>query len=166
MRFRTRYDYLNKMIDKMDAVDLEDYNLTVEYLSDPEINTFEDDSITQQQFKNECDINYIVNRYLQTGYINPMLVQNGKPVFGDVSTIQGYKESLDQINEADQMFMQLPAKIRDRFQHDPLKLLAFVADNSNYKEAVSLGLVEPNAHLPLDVSVRTDTKQDKESESK
>lgn len=159
MRFRSRYDYLQKIIDKMNADELEDYNATVAYLSEPEINTCDDDPITQQQFKNECDINYIVNRYLQTGFVNPMLVKNGKPVFGDVSTIQGYKESLDQIQEADQMFMQLPAKIKDRFQHDPLKLLAFVADNSNYDEAVKLGLVEPSAHLPLDVNVPTDTKQ-------
>lgn len=159
MRFRSRYDYLEKIIDQMDKEELEDYNETFDYLIDPMIDTSEDDPITQQQFKNECDINYIVNRYLQTGYVNPMLVRNGQPVFGDVSTIQGYKESLDQIQEADYMFMQLPAKIRDRFQHDPLKLLEFVANNDNYEEAVSLGLVEPSAHLPLDVNVPTDTKQ-------
>lgn len=159
MRFRSRYDYLQKIIDKMNEEELEDYNATVDYLTEPSVNTFDDDPITQQQFKNECDINYIVNRYLQTGYVNPMLVKNGQPVFGDVSTIGGYKESLDKIQEADSMFMQLPAKIRDRFQHDPLKLLEFVANNDNYDEAVSLGLVEPSAHLPLDVNVPTDTKQ-------
>jgi phage internal scaffolding protein len=143
----------------MNEEELEDYNQTVEYLSKPKVNTFDDDPITQQQFKNECDINYIVNRYLQTGYVNPMLVKNGQPVFGDVSTIQGYKEAQDQIHEAARMFMELPAKIRDRFEHDPLKLLQFVANNDNYEEAVRLGLVEPSAHLSLDVNVPTDTKQ-------
>nr|QJB19410.1 MAG: internal scaffolding protein [Microvirus sp.] len=159
MRFRSRYDYLQNIIDKMNEEELEEYNATVEYISKPMVSTFDDDPITQQQFKNECDINYIVNRYLQTGYINPMLVKNGQPVFGDVSTIEGYKQSLDKIKESEQMFMQLPAKIRDRFEHDPLKLLQFVADNNNYEEAVRLGLVEPSAHLPLDVNVPTDTKQ-------
>lgn len=158
MRFRSRYDYLQDIIDNMDEEEIFDYVKTVNYLSKPKVDTMDDDPITQQQFKNECDINYIVNRYLQTGYVNPMLVRNGKPVFGDVSTIAGYKETLDQIQEADQMFMQLPAKIRDRFQHDPLQLLQFVADNKNYDEAVRLGLVEPSAHLPLDVNVLTDTK--------
>lgn len=114
-------------------------------------------SMTQQQFKQETDINYIVGRYLQTGYINPMLVKQGIPQYGDLSEIQDYRATLEKIQEADDMFMQLSPKIRDRFNHDPLELLQFVADPKNLPEAVALGLAEPPAHLPLDVNVQSDT---------
>lgn len=116
-----------------------------------------EESMTQQQFKNDVDINNIVGRFLQTGFVNPMLVKQGVPQYGDVSMIESYRHSLDQIRDAQQMFMQLPSKIRSRFQHDPLELLAFVADKNNLPEAIELGLVEPPAHLPLDVNVPSDT---------
>nr|QJB19980.1 MAG: internal scaffolding protein [Microvirus sp.] len=117
----------------------------------------QEERMTQQQFKDDVDINNIVSRFLQTGYINPMLVKNGVPEYGDVTKIESYKDSMDKIKDAEQMFMQLPARIRARFQHDPLELLAFVADKKNLPEAVELGLVEPPAHLPLDVNVPSDT---------
>lgn len=123
----------------------------------PGINFENEEMMTQQQFKKETDVNYIVGRYLATGYINPMLVKQGIPQYGDISEIQDYHNTLQRIAEAEEMFSQLPAKIRDRFQHDPLQLLAFVADSKNLPEAVALGLVEADAHLPLDVNVQTDT---------
>lgn len=116
-----------------------------------------EESMTQQQFKNDVDINNIVGRFLQTGFVNPMLVKQGVPQYGDVSMIESYKHSLDQIRDAEQMFMQLPARLRARFNHDPIELLSFVADKNNLAEAAELGLVEPPAHLPLDVNVPSDT---------
>lgn len=139
MKFQSLYDY--EQVDKG-------------------IDCSNDEPITQQQFTADVDINNIVNRFLETGFVNPLLVRDGEPVFGDVSTVIDYKESLDYINEAKTMFEELPAKIRDRFNNDPFKLLEFVADDKNYKEAQDLGLVEPKAHLLLDVNVPTDTNKE------
>lgn len=127
---------------------------------DKGIDCSNDEPMTQQQFTDDVDINNIVNRFLATGFINPLLIREGQPLFGDVSTVFEYKEALDYINEAKTMFEELPAKIRDRFENDPFKLLEFVADDKNYKEAYALGLVEPRAHLPLDVNVPTDTNKE------
>jgi phage internal scaffolding protein len=50
---------------------------------------------------------------------------------------------MDVLCRAEEQFEELPVEVRDRFHHDPLKLLEFVDDDSNYDEAVQLGLVEP-----------------------
>ena len=45
------------------------------------------------------------------------------------------------------MFDSLPSSLRERFSNDPSRLLAFVDDESNFDEAVKLGLLSP---LPVE----------------
>lgn len=97
-------------------------------------------TMAQQHFKDECDINWIMDRYTKTG-----LLPENRPDFfyGDVSDGLTYQEALDFLNTAQGDFDSLPAKLRKRFDNDPGQLLDFLADPANKEEAIRLGLVDP-----------------------
>jgi phage internal scaffolding protein len=95
-------------------------------------------SKTKQSFKDECDINLMVERYEKTGLLPQMI--NDNPAYGDFSNPLDYQSSLDLIMKADEQFMALPANIRDRFKDDAREFLAFVNDSKNSDELVSMGL--------------------------
>lgn len=103
-------------------------------------------SLTQQQFKDECDVNNILKRYQTTGEISHLAKTRG--VYADFSSVEDYHTSLNKINNAEEAFFQLPAEIRDRFANDPAKLLEFVKNEKNYDEGVKLGLFEEKAQSP------------------
>lgn len=97
-----------------------------------------DPSMAQQQFCEESNINFIVDRYGLNGEL-PADVR--VPQYGDFTGVGDYQSALNAVREADASFMELPAKVRSRFDNDPQKLLEFVANDANRAEAVSLGLV-------------------------
>lgn len=103
--------------------------------------SFDDEpDITVQSAANECDINLIVDR-ARRGIAPP--VSTRIPRFGDFSTVSDYQSMLNSVIEAQDQFDSLPAKIRDRFQNNPAKLLEFLSNESNRDEAIKLGLIEP-----------------------
>jgi len=99
----------------------------------------EDPSLAVQASKDECDINVIIKKYLRTGE----LPQMKQAVYADLSEMPDLKAAMDIVVQADQAFMSLDANIRRRFDNDPVKLVQFASDDSNYDEAVKLGLVVP-----------------------
>lgn len=98
------------------------------------------DDRTKQSFRDECDVNNIVNRWLKSGLMPSANIL--PPQYLDVSNVPDYQTSLNLVNEANAMFAALPAAVRDRFDNNPAKLLAFVQDKSNLDEAIQLGLCE------------------------
>ena len=82
-------------------------------------------TMTQQQYKDECDINNIMKKYQQTGDF-PTKLQQG--VYADLTTITDYQDMLHQIQLADEAFNSLSAPIRAKFQNDPSQLLTFIQD--------------------------------------
>lgn len=102
-------------------------------------------SLTQQHLGNECDINTIMER-ARRGL--PVIQNARQAIYGDVSSVPQYREMLDIIRHAGEQFMLLPAKIRDRFQNDPVELLRFLEDPTNAAEAVSLGLASERQGVP------------------
>lgn len=101
---------------------------------------FTEPSLTEQHFKDECDINFIVNRFQETGV---MPEGNRQPLFGDFASFpQDLSSSMALYDEAQERFMSLDAKVRKEFDNDPLKLLAFVSDEKNRTRAEELGLIE------------------------
>lgn len=96
---------------------------------------------TQQQFKEETDINTIVQRFGITGEL-PSDVP--VPQSGDFSdAVTDYQTALNLVIAADQAFMALPAQVRQRFNNDPARLVEFVSDADNRDEARKLGLLVP-----------------------
>ena len=125
-----------------------------------------DPSLTQQHFKDECDINNIMRRYRETGYLVDPLVQakaTAKPMFGDFSTAYDFHEAQNTIARANEAFAALPSVVRERFANDPARMLAFIEDERNVDEAVKLGLLEKRPSVvdqvvvpPADQQVNTE----------
>lgn len=97
-----------------------------------------DPSLAQQQFKDDVDINVLLERFKVTGVMPQSVVL---PTYGDFVGVSDYRTAKDALRKANDAFMDLPANIRARFDNDPQKLLEFVSDAKNRDEAIQLGLL-------------------------
>lgn len=102
-------------------------------------------SATKQEFKDECDINSIMRRYITQGVL-PTNVKVGR--YGDFSGVGDYRECLETLETARSQFMALPSDVRKRFGNDPAAFLSFVSDKANLEEARKLGLLREEAAPP------------------
>ena len=93
-------------------------------------------SKTQQHFKNECDINTIMSKYMRTGTVP---VTRLPPQYVD-NNVTSYQEAMQLVMDANDRFDELPSQLRKRFQNDPAQFLEFVENPENAAEAVELGL--------------------------
>ena len=99
-------------------------------------------SRTKQGFAKEADINNIMMRASKTGVlVDPSIVSNRRPYFSDFSDVGDFQSIVNRIRSVEGAFMMLSAKIRSKFDNDAGKLLDFVADPVNAKEAQELGLL-------------------------
>lgn len=95
----------------------------------------------QQHFKDQVNINNIIRRYKKTGQL-PIL-NDRKGMYMDVTSAQGYFESLTKVAQANQAFEALPSHLRLRFNNDPGALLDFIHNPNNFEEGVKLGIFDP-----------------------
>lgn len=114
------------------------YNYDTDLVSNETALKCEEKSLTQQNFKDECDINNIVDRWLRTGETP---VSDSSPQYGDFTGITDYHSAMNKVIDARKRFNDLPADIRKRFNYDPGELLDFVNNPDNEKESVELGLL-------------------------
>lgn len=97
-------------------------------------------SMTKQEFKEECDINRIMSRYIQTGELPPAVAVGS---YGDFSDAVDFMTAQNIIKTAEAQFMALPGEVRARFNNDPAQMLDFVHNKDNADEARKLGLLNP-----------------------
>lgn len=116
--------------------------------------TFPEPSLTQQQFKDECDINNIMKKFASTGEFTH--VTSNKGIYADFTEIKDYQSMLDTVIYADHAFNTLPAELRKRFNNNAGELLDFIQDPSNYDEGVKLGLLNPKTNSNLSTQQNTD----------
>lgn len=107
-----------------------------------------DKSLTVQSEKDNCDINEIVRRFGITGKL-PDNFQ--PPVYGDFTDVSDYRSAMQAVRDAAESFMEMPAELRKRFDNDPAKLIDFMGDAANQREAHELGLVS-TAPVPVDLA--------------
>lgn len=116
--------------------------------------SFESDepSMTKQSFKDECDINVIMRRYEASGILP--IPQAGEPRYADLTTSSDFQAAMMEVAAARTAFAELPARIRDRFDNDPARLLEFLDDPRNVEEGRELGLYAPEDVPPVPTPVR------------
>jgi len=137
------------------------YNYDMEEASDESGLSCPEPTRAQQQFKEECDINTIVERFGLTGEL-PRDVR--VPVNGDFAdAVTDFQSAMNLALEAEKGFMAMPANVRARFNNDPGQLVAFVSDPSNREEARSLGLLVPEAKPAEPVAVRVVPEPEKKA---
>lgn len=113
----------------------------------------ESESVVQQQFAEECDINTIVKRFGITGEL-----PNGinMPLSGDFTNVTDFQTAMNTVRQAQESFMELPAEVRRRFNNDPARVLAFLDDEANRDEAIKLGIVAKPVEKTRDVVAAVD----------
>jgi len=121
------------------SYDMDAASLATGIAFDPE------EDMAQQQFKDESDINKLIARFLRTGEMPP---PRAPGAYGDFTQVTDFQSAMEQLRAARSAFMELPAELRAEFENDPAQLLEFVQDDSNYDEAVELGLVPPRPKAP------------------
>lgn len=92
----------------------------------------------QQQFKEECDINNIVDRFTKTGQAPGATKQ---PFFADLTVVDGLQDALHKVDNARKSFASMPAKVRAKFENNPANIEPWLMDPANTAEARELGLI-------------------------
>lgn len=118
------------------------YNYDTDAASNESGLACEEPTLAQQHYKEECDINTILQKFNITGLLpqSPL-----SPRYGDFTGIGDYHTALNRVIAAQDEFEALPAPIRARFDNDPAQLIEFLQDENNRPEAEELGLVEKAA---------------------
>lgn len=110
-----------------------------------------DESLTDESFKEECDINTIVRNFGLTGQL-PDNIRT--PLEGDFTEVVDYQTALNMVIAADAAFMELPSEVRERFANDPAKFVAFASDPANLEECRKMGLADPLRAPPAPIEVK------------
>jgi len=115
----------------------------------------EEPSLAQQHYKDECDINTILEKFNITGLMpeSPL-----SPRYGDFTGISDYHTALNRVIAAQDEFEALPAQIRARFDNNPAQLIEFLENSDNRSEAEELGLVEKATAEVVEVAKNTPEK--------
>ena len=131
------------------------YNYDTDAASNESGLACEEPSLAQQHFKEECDINTILQKFNITGLLPQTPLS---PRYGDFSGIGDYHTALNRVIAAQDEFDALPAQIRARFENDPSKLIEFLENENNRPEAERLGLVEKAAAEAVEAAIVTPEK--------
>ena len=113
------------------------------------------ESLTQQHFAHEADVRNIIKQYDKTGLIAN--VQKGVAQYGDYSEVNEYREALDLVNQANGMFAELPAELRQMFQNNAGTFLEFATNPANEDKMIELGLKEAPV-VPYQEPVKAEKK--------
>jgi phage internal scaffolding protein len=97
------------------------------------------DSRTKQSFKDEVNINKIMTKYKQTGFLNPALIKQADYMDVDGMTFQ---DAMNIVISAQDQFDSLPADLRKQFNNSPSQFLDFVKDEKNIDQMVEMGLID------------------------
>lgn len=103
----------------------------------------EGESLTQQHYKDECEVINIIKKHDRNGIIEH--VQRGQARYGDFSEVADYREALDLVRNAQEEFMTIPSDIRKKFDNNPGKFYEFVSNPDNKEELKAMGFIEPQA---------------------
>lgn len=117
-----------------------------------------DPSLTVQSEAENCDINVIMKRFMQSGMLPQIQMP---PLATDFAQITTFEEAMGLIVKARESFEALPADVRNRFGNSPQAFLDFCDDERNIPEMLKLGLAVPKEKIkdpdaPINVRVIPD----------
>ncbi|AXL14620.1 internal scaffolding protein [Microviridae sp.] len=110
----------------------------------------EEQGLTEQSYKDECDIHQILRKYEKTGMVTHTAAYAG--TYGDFVNSVDFQEAQNVIADAKTMFETVPSKIREQFYNDPAQFLEFIQNDDNRAEIEEMGF--DTSHLtPLETPV-------------
>lgn len=104
------------------------------------------DGRTKQSFRDECDINLIMQRAAQGGTISHLTKYEG--IYADFSGYDFF-EHTQKLTQGREVFDDLPAEIRREFGQSPQAFFEYVNDPNNKDELLKKlpGLARPGTQL-------------------
>lgn len=101
-------------------------------------------SQTQQQFKDDCDINAVLKKYGAHHDYVPEDVSIPVEYFRDLSIApRDLTEAMNLVQEANETFMDLPAHLRKAVNDDPRRLFELSQSEEGLKKLSELGFATP-----------------------
>ena len=105
------------------------------------------ESMTQQHFQEETEINNILRSHDRNGVIQH--IHKGNAIYADFSNITDLSDALHQIKEAQSEFLNIPSKIREQFQNDAGQFFKFASDPNNLDQLREMGLANPDQSVAM-----------------
>jgi phage internal scaffolding protein len=102
-------------------------------------------SRTKQSDTEDCEINNIMAKYMRTGAIDHFTNHEAK--YSD-TTGADFETAMNIVANAQNMFADLPSKLRAKFKNDPRQFLDFVQNEENAQEMTELGLTNSSPETP------------------
>ena len=91
-------------------------------------------SLTLQDRKDECDIHRIVQRHAETGlWSDTLAAPTRQPMYGDFTQNVDLLTAQRLLCTAKESFASLPSETRKEFNNDPLLMLEWLKNPSNYE---------------------------------
>lgn len=97
---------------------------------------------TKQEFKKDCDINLIVKKHKQMGLSASAGFFTAAKQYGDFSQVPTFKEMQDKVHAAQDLFMSLPAHVRQAYGNDPGAFIDAAKTKEGRDLMIKLGLGE------------------------
>ena len=101
-------------------------------------------SMTQQHFKDECDINNILRSY------RGKIPASEEPAFFMDCTVSDLQSAYSIAEDIGSRFASLDSEVRAKFNNNPLELLEFVHNADNQTAAIELGLLPKPEPAPAE----------------
>lgn len=97
---------------------------------------FDEMSPVQQHFRDQSDINFIVDYWTRTGTFSSI---NPNPArYFDCTVVQDYQSALDTLCKADEILESMTPQQRAKFHNDPVAFIEYFSDPSNFDELKAL----------------------------
>lgn len=93
-------------------------------------------SLTQQQFKDECEIESLLKAHNLGQVMGILNNHERQPLYGDVSDIPDFHDSQNHVARATEYFQGLPSDVRARFNNSLAEFLSTL-NNPDAREALT-----------------------------
>ena len=114
--------------------------------------SFDDEKmLTRQAFAEETNVNQIMAKYQATGQITHINHHPG--MYGDFSKINSLQEAMNQIDAARDIFLNMPAEVRQQFGQDLSKFIEF-SQTASAEQLLEKGIIveEPQQRVMAQTS--------------
>lgn len=114
---------------------------------------FKEPTLTQQHFRDECDINKIVERAIRTGDAT-VFTSTQRAEFYDASVVTDYADAMALIDDVHDDFNSLPSAVRSLFGNNVSQYVEFMSNPANWDKARELGLLSGGEEAVTEPEVR------------
>lgn len=108
-------------------------------------------SLTQQEFKESCDINNILSKFsvqAQALGVDPsLLMPQDQGTYGDFSNLDDFQTAQNKIAFLSDQFSNLPSDVRRKFGDDLNTFISAISDPSRIDELGELGVWNKDSYL-------------------